>query len=194
MEFLDFWICLRLRVQTKGRPSPARLPPVEVYFLVSPFSFNKGLLDEFFIQLEETEDDERNPNFVESIINLYFSDGTREVQALGEELTRTPLNRDVVYRYLYHLKCSSASFGARKVVEKVDDMRKFFNDNNIEGLKAAYPPMKDEHFALRRRMLPYGELLHLLKQEPSPPPPEASSANNDDIESIGSNDPMSQDQ
>ncbi|GAB2219720.1 hypothetical protein Droror1_Dr00007357 [Drosera rotundifolia] len=147
----------------------------------------QGFLDEFFVQLEEVEDDEINPNFVESIIDLYFTDGTDKVIKLGEELEKTPLNRELVFRYLYNLKCSSASFGAKRVVQEVNNMRKLFNDNNIDGLRAAYKPMRDEHFSLRSRMIPYGELLNLLRQTPSPPPDDACSSTNDYTESSGSN-------
>ncbi|KAL9268533.1 hypothetical protein AKJ16_DCAP23589 [Drosera capensis] len=138
--------------------------------------FDEGFLDEFFVQLEEIEDDEINPNFVESIIDLYFTDGTDKVIKLGEELEKTALNRESVF-----------SFGAKRVVQEVNNMRKLFNDNNIDGLRAAYKPMRDEHFTLRSRMIPYGELLHLLRQTPPPPPDDACSSTNDYAESSGSN-------
>ncbi|KVH89942.1 Signal transduction histidine kinase, phosphotransfer (Hpt) domain-containing protein [Cynara cardunculus var. scolymus] len=47
--------------------------------------FQQGYLDEQFIQLEDLQDD-ANPNFVEEIVTLFYSDSTRLIRNIETAL------------------------------------------------------------------------------------------------------------
>ena len=45
----------------------------------------QGYLDEQFIQLEELQDDD-SPNFVEEVVNSYYSDSARLIRIIDQAL------------------------------------------------------------------------------------------------------------
>ncbi|GAB4852652.1 hypothetical protein Ancab_016867 [Ancistrocladus abbreviatus] len=60
-------------------------------------------------------------------------------------------------------------------------------------LMDTYILLKDEYDALLARLMPYAEILRILRETAAPAPDAESSVNNEDAESIGSNDPIDDD-
>ncbi|KAB2080098.1 hypothetical protein ES319_A05G047300v1 [Gossypium barbadense] len=91
--------------------------------------FDQGYLDEQFIQLEELQDD-ANPNFVQEIVTLFYTDSTRLIQNI--ELTL---------------------IGAKKVTSECAVFRQYCAAGNAE----AY--IKQEHAILRKKLEFYFQMM-----------------------------------
>ncbi|KAE9609127.1 putative signal transduction histidine kinase, phosphotransfer (Hpt) domain-containing protein [Lupinus albus] len=67
--------------------------------------FEQGFLDEQFIQLEELQDDV-NPNFVEEIVILFYSDSVRLVYKIEQALMSKQINFAKLDDYMHQFKGS----------------------------------------------------------------------------------------
>ncbi|KAK8991633.1 hypothetical protein V6N11_062636 [Hibiscus sabdariffa] len=95
--------------------------------------FDQGYLDEPFIQLEELQDD-ANPNFVQEIVTLFYTDSARLIQNIEHALNSRPIDFDKLDDYMHQFKGSSSSIGAKKVTNECTVFREYCSAENAEGL------------------------------------------------------------
>ncbi|KAK6927341.1 hypothetical protein RJ641_005932 [Dillenia turbinata] len=93
----------------------------------------QGYLDEQFIQLEDLQDD-ANPNFVEEIVTLFYSDSARLIHGIEQALESNPLDFNRLEACMHQFKGSSSRC-----------MRTF-------------QQVKQEHAILRRKLETYFQL------------------------------------
>ncbi|KAI3707184.1 hypothetical protein L6452_25478 [Arctium lappa] len=116
--------------------------------------FQQGYLDEQFIQLEDLQDD-ANPNFVEEIVTLFYSDSTRLIRNIETALDNYPLNFCKLDDYMHQFKGSSSSIGAKKVKEECSQFQECCKARNTQGCIAAFRQVKHEHATLKRKLETY---------------------------------------
>ncbi|TYH15516.1 hypothetical protein ES288_A05G048200v1 [Gossypium darwinii] len=97
--------------------------------------FDQGYLDEQFIQLEELQDD-ANPNFVQEIVTLFYTDSTRLIQNI--ELTL---------------------IGAKKVTSECAVFRQYCAAGNAEACIRNFQHIKQEHAILRKKLEFYFQMM-----------------------------------
>ncbi|KAB2080099.1 hypothetical protein ES319_A05G047300v1 [Gossypium barbadense] len=114
--------------------------------------FDQGYLDEQFIQLEELQDD-ANPNFVQEIVTLFYTDSTRLIQNIELTLNSRPINFSKLDDYMHQFKGSSSSIGAKKVTSECAVFRQYCAAGNAE----AY--IKQEHAILRKKLEFYFQMM-----------------------------------
>ncbi|CAJ1973922.1 unnamed protein product [Sphenostylis stenocarpa] len=95
--------------------------------------FDEGFLDEQFIQLEELQDDV-NPNFVEEIVTLFYSDSIRLISNIERGLMRNPPNFTKLDDYMHQFKGSCSSIGAKKVTTECSRFSEYCAAENSEGI------------------------------------------------------------
>ncbi|KAK3030204.1 hypothetical protein RJ639_038714 [Escallonia herrerae] len=66
-----------------------------------------GYLDEQFIQLEDLQDD-ANPNFVEEIVTLFYSDSARLIRNIESALENDALDFAKLDRFMHQFKGSTS--------------------------------------------------------------------------------------
>ncbi|GFZ08586.1 HPT phosphotransmitter 4 [Actinidia rufa] len=71
--------------------------------------FDQGYLDEQFIQLEDLQDD-ANPNFVEEIVTLFYSDSARLIRNIEQALENNPTDFDRLDDFMHQFKGSSSRY------------------------------------------------------------------------------------
>ncbi|PIN12255.1 Two-component phosphorelay intermediate involved in MAP kinase cascade regulation [Handroanthus impetiginosus] len=113
--------------------------------------FNKGYLDEQFVQLEELQDD-ANPNFVEEVVTLYYRDSTRLVQNIEQALEKTPLDFARLDSYMHQFKSKSTSIGAKRVKIECTKFREHCKGANGEGCKKTFQQLKKEYATLKKKL------------------------------------------
>lgn len=96
-----------------------------------------GVLDTQFAQLQLLEDD-ANPDFVEEMVELYFTDTKTKLDRLGELVNETPVNMTELDSTFHQLKGSSASIGANAMAVSCANCREQFQNNNLEQAKLEY--------------------------------------------------------
>ncbi|XP_071705012.1 pseudo histidine-containing phosphotransfer protein 5-like isoform X2 [Rutidosis leptorrhynchoides] len=96
--------------------------------------FEQGYLDEQFTQLEELQDD-ANPNFVEEIVTLYYSNSTRLIRNL-----------------------ETALIGAKKVKAECSQFQEFCKARNADGCIRVFQQVKQEHATLKRKLEAYFQI------------------------------------
>ncbi|KAK3040969.1 hypothetical protein RJ639_029079, partial [Escallonia herrerae] len=69
--------------------------------------FDQGYLDEQFIQLEDLQDD-ANPNFVEEIVTLFYSDSARLIRNIESALESDALDFAKLDRFMHQFKGSTS--------------------------------------------------------------------------------------
>ncbi|KAE8660794.1 Phosphatase 2C family protein isoform 1 [Hibiscus syriacus] len=118
--------------------------------------FDEGILDEQFTELEQLEE-KGNPSFLQQVFTMYFNDSTTVLdtveQALGEI--------DVVKleHVLHKFKGSSASVGAKKVVNEIIKTRRLLGEGNLEGAKVAFQELRKEYENLKAMLEHYFQQL-----------------------------------
>ncbi|RVW20800.1 Histidine-containing phosphotransfer protein 4 [Vitis vinifera] len=146
----------------------------------------QGYLDEQFVQLEDLQDD-ANPNFVEEIVTLFYTDSARLIHNIEQALESRPLDFIRLDDYMHQFKGSSSSIGAKKVKNECTQFRehcsarmqkgtlhclhdslhmvlKPFNkggelvtDFNLRCVRT-FQQVKQEHTILRRKLETYFQL------------------------------------
>ncbi|XP_047328119.1 histidine-containing phosphotransfer protein 4 [Impatiens glandulifera] len=119
--------------------------------------FDQGYLDEQFVQLEELQD-EANPNFVEEIVNLFYSDSARMIRNIDDALTYNPHDFIKLDDYMHQFKGSSSSIGAKKVKSDCSLFREYCKAGNAEGCIRTFQHVKQEHAILKRKLDAYFQL------------------------------------
>ncbi|KDP33805.1 hypothetical protein JCGZ_07376 [Jatropha curcas] len=120
--------------------------------------FDEGTLDSFFVQLEQLQGPD-DPNFVEEILTLFFSDSMDMLATVEEKLTKSPVDFTGINKILHQLKVNSASIGAKKVKDKVIAMRNNSKEHNVEGIRVSLQELRMEYETLKGKFEPYFELL-----------------------------------
>ncbi|XP_060211261.1 pseudo histidine-containing phosphotransfer protein 2-like isoform X2 [Lycium barbarum] len=69
--------------------------------------FNQEYLDEQFNELEELQDDD-NPNFVEEVVNLFFTDSVRLIRNIELALANGPYDFGRLNDMMHQFKGSSS--------------------------------------------------------------------------------------
>ncbi|XP_020220337.1 pseudo histidine-containing phosphotransfer protein 2-like isoform X2 [Cajanus cajan] len=119
--------------------------------------FDEGyLIPTQFQQLEMLQDSD-DMNFVRDVFCLFFTDMTRQFaeieQNLGQEIDGK--QREDLIRFLHRLKGSVLSIGALKILNGVNKMIQFFEEENMEGIMDAFEQVKMENANLRVKVEPY---------------------------------------
>ncbi|CAN4119243.1 unnamed protein product [Withania somnifera] len=71
--------------------------------------FEQEYLDEQFIHLEELQDD-ANPNFVEEVVKLFYTDSARFIRNIGLALENEPYDFAKLDNLMYQFKGSSSRY------------------------------------------------------------------------------------
>ncbi|KAJ6674166.1 hypothetical protein OIU85_013100 [Salix viminalis] len=109
--------------------------------------FDQGYLDEQFNQLEDLQD-EANPNFVEEVVTLFYSDSSRFIHNIEQAMINKPnIDYGKLDDYMHQFKGSSSSFGAKKVKKECSQCIKTFRQ------------LKLEHATLKRKLETYFQLV-----------------------------------
>ncbi|KAE8664396.1 Histidine-containing phosphotransfer protein 4 [Hibiscus syriacus] len=116
--------------------------------------FDQGYLDEPFIQLEELQDD-ANPNFVQEIVTLFYTDSARLIQNIEHALSTRPIDFNKLDDYMHQFKGSSSSIGAKRVMNECSVFREHCSAENAEGCMRSFQQVKQEYVALRRKLEDY---------------------------------------
>ncbi|GKV44907.1 hypothetical protein SLEP1_g52042 [Rubroshorea leprosula] len=120
--------------------------------------FDQGYLDEQFIQLEELQDD-ANPDFVEEVVTLFYSDSARLIQSIEQALTSRPINFARLDDYMHQFKGSSSSIGAKKVRTACTPFGEYCSEENAEGCIRAFQQIKQEYATLKRKLETYFQMV-----------------------------------
>ncbi|KAH7574288.1 hypothetical protein JRO89_XS03G0277300 [Xanthoceras sorbifolium] len=107
-----------------------------------------------FDQLEELKDD-ANPNFVEEIVTLFYTDSARLIQNIEQALVNKPIDFVRLDDMLHQFKGSSSSIGAKKVKEACTQFGEYISAENAEGCTRALQLIKQEYAVLRRKLETY---------------------------------------
>ncbi|PWA83520.1 signal transduction histidine kinase, phosphotransfer (Hpt) domain-containing protein [Artemisia annua] len=96
--------------------------------------FAQGYLDKVqFTQLEELQDD-ANPNFVQEVVTLFYSDSKRLIGNVESALHNHPLDFGKLDDYMHQFKGSSSSIGAIKVKDECTKFQECCKARNGEGV------------------------------------------------------------
>ncbi|XP_027356867.1 histidine-containing phosphotransfer protein 4-like [Abrus precatorius] len=115
---------------------------------------HEGYLDEQFIQLEELEDDV-NPNFVEEIVTLFYSDSVRLIYNIERALITNPPNFTKLDDYMHQFKGSCSSIGAKKVMNECTRFSEYCAAENFEGCFRTFQQINLEYTTLKRKLETY---------------------------------------
>ncbi|KAL7159284.1 hypothetical protein ABFS83_01G017700 [Erythranthe nasuta] len=116
--------------------------------------FDQGYLDEQFIQLEDLQD-EANPNFVEEVVKLFYSDSARFIRNIDLTLNNSPSDFVKLDNIMHQFKGSSSSIGAKKVKQRCTQFQEYCNIGNFEGCMRTFQEVKQEHAALKKKIESY---------------------------------------
>ncbi|XP_042001739.1 histidine-containing phosphotransfer protein 4-like [Salvia splendens] len=120
--------------------------------------FNQGYLDEQFLQLEELQD-EANPNFVEEVVKLFYTDSTRLIRNIQLTLENTPWDFEKLDNIMHQYQGSSSSIGAKKVKKECTQFQEYCKVENIDGCVRTFKEVKQEHATLKRKLENYFQLV-----------------------------------
>ncbi|KAK6140902.1 hypothetical protein DH2020_025364 [Rehmannia glutinosa] len=95
--------------------------------------FDQGYLDEQFVQLEELQD-EANPDFVEDVVKLFYTDSARFIRNMELTLDSRPLD-----------------------FEKLDDIMHQFKGSSSRCMRT-FQEVKQEHAGLKKKLESYFEV------------------------------------
>ncbi|XP_039051128.1 histidine-containing phosphotransfer protein 4-like isoform X2 [Hibiscus syriacus] len=118
--------------------------------------FDQGYLDEPFIQLEELQDD-ANPNFVQEIVTLFYTDSARLIQNIEHALNSRPIDFNKLDDYMHQFKGSSSR--AKKVTNECTVFREYCSAENAEGCIRSFQQVKQEYAILRRKLEVYLQMV-----------------------------------
>ncbi|KAF3446725.1 hypothetical protein FNV43_RR11905 [Rhamnella rubrinervis] len=110
-----------------------------------------------FVQLEDLQDD-ANPNFVEEIVTLFYTDSTRLFHNIEEALTTRPIDFTKLESYMHQFRGSTSSIGAIKVKRECTQFKEFCLAENIDGCIRAFQKVRQEHETLRIQLETYFQL------------------------------------
>ncbi|GMN50622.1 hypothetical protein TIFTF001_019777 [Ficus carica] len=108
--------------------------------------FDEEILGDYYETLEMLSDKD-HPNFAEEVVTMYFADSAEPLVTIEQAL------------YLYKLKGSSASIGAKQIWTTVNEMRDRLKERDIEGSKTVLQQLKKDHDNFRGRIEPYFQML-----------------------------------
>ncbi|XP_055819315.1 pseudo histidine-containing phosphotransfer protein 2-like isoform X2 [Solanum dulcamara] len=119
--------------------------------------FNQEYLDEQFNELEELQDDD-NHNFVEEVVNLFFTDSVRLIRNIDLALENRPYDFGRLDDLMHQFKGSSSSIGAKRVKRECSQFQEYCNERNIDGCKRAFQGVKQEYAILKTRLDAYFQI------------------------------------
>ncbi|KAJ4822786.1 Histidine-containing phosphotransfer protein 4, partial [Turnera subulata] len=117
-----------------------------------------GYLDDQFVELEDLQDDS-NPNFVEEIVSLFYSDSARLILNIDQALGDRPTDFDKLDVYMHQFKGRCSSIGAKRVKAECAQFTEHCSAGNIEGCVRSFQQVKQEYATLRRKLETYFQLL-----------------------------------
>ncbi|KAJ8555505.1 hypothetical protein K7X08_013001 [Anisodus acutangulus] len=120
--------------------------------------FNQEYLDEQFNELEELQDD-ANPNFVEEVVNLFFTDSVRLIRNIEFALANGPCDFGRLDDMMHQFKGSSSSIGAKRVKRECSQFQEYCNERNIERCKGAFQGVKQEYDTLKTKLDAYFQIV-----------------------------------
>ncbi|XP_057799852.1 histidine-containing phosphotransfer protein 4-like isoform X2 [Salvia miltiorrhiza] len=128
--------------------------------------FDQGYLDEQFLQLEDLQD-EVNPNFVEEVVKLFYTDSVRLIRSIELTLENTPWDFEKLDKIMHQFKGSSSSIGAKRVKKECTQFQEYCKVGNFDGCMREFQEVKQEHAALKRKLENYFQVflvVHLARE------------------------------
>ncbi|KAK6140755.1 hypothetical protein DH2020_025501 [Rehmannia glutinosa] len=119
--------------------------------------FDQGYLDEQFVQLEELQD-EANPDFVEDVVKLFYTDSARFIRNMELTLDSRPLDFEKLDDIMHQFKGSSSSIGAKKVKRECTQFQEYCKVGNFDGCMRTFQEVKQEHAGLKKKLESYFEV------------------------------------
>lgn len=122
--------------------------------------FDQGYVDDQFIELEELQDDD-NPNFVEEVVTLFFTESARILQNISQILEKPPpLDTCKLDSFLHQFKSSCSSIGANRVTIECTQFRDACKPGNKEGHRRgrSFQQLMKEYMTLKKKLEAYFEL------------------------------------
>ncbi|KAM7258509.1 hypothetical protein ACFE04_014250 [Oxalis oulophora] len=120
-----------------------------------------------FEQLEELQESENNPNFMEDSFGLFFRDAPQIIAHIENGISNgPPENYQPMYASIHRLKGSSGTIGAKKVYDAISLLEYHIregNTKNIRGATESTEVAKQELAILQDRLKTYFELLKQAK-------------------------------
>ncbi|KAL2340091.1 hypothetical protein Fmac_008031 [Flemingia macrophylla] len=126
--------------------------------------FDEGFLDEQFIQLEELQDDV-NPNFVEEIVTLFYTDSVRLIYNIERALMSNPPNFTKLDDYMHQFKGSCSSIGAKKVKKECTRFSEYCATENFEGCFRTFQQINLEYSTLKKKLVTYFQVTTLILEK-----------------------------
>ncbi|XP_057799855.1 histidine-containing phosphotransfer protein 4-like isoform X5 [Salvia miltiorrhiza] len=126
----------------------------------------QGYLDEQFLQLEDLQD-EVNPNFVEEVVKLFYTDSVRLIRSIELTLENTPWDFEKLDKIMHQFKGSSSSIGAKRVKKECTQFQEYCKVGNFDGCMREFQEVKQEHAALKRKLENYFQVflvVHLARE------------------------------
>nr|KYP42950.1 Histidine-containing phosphotransfer protein 4 [Cajanus cajan] len=130
------------------------------YRVLHVFIFSLGFLDEQFVQLEELQDDV-NPNFVEEIVTLFYTDSVRLIYNIERALMSNPPNFTKLDDYMHQFKGSCSSIGAKKVKIECTKFSEYCAAENFEGCFRTFQQINLEYTTLKKKLETYFQVSHV---------------------------------
>ncbi|XP_015934927.1 histidine-containing phosphotransfer protein 4-like [Arachis duranensis] len=119
---------------------------------------DQGYLDEQFIQLEELQDND-NPNFVEEVVTLFYTDSARLIYNIDQALLSNPTDFTKLDDYMHQFKGSCSSIGAKKVKNECNGFGEYCEAQNYDGCFRTFQQIKQEYINLKKKLETYFQLL-----------------------------------
>ncbi|KAK4490975.1 hypothetical protein RD792_001696, partial [Penstemon davidsonii] len=121
-----------------------------------------GYLDEQFIQLEDLQD-EANPNFVEEVVKLFYTDSARLLRKIDLALDDRPFDFEKLDDVMHQFMGSSSSIGAKRVQRKCTEFQEYSKDGNFEGCTRTFQEVKHEYATLKKKLENYFQLAKVAR-------------------------------
>jgi histidine-containing phosphotransfer protein len=113
--------------------------------------FDEGFIDEQYSQLQMLQD-ESNPEFVEEVVTLFFTDSERLLENLTDCLKTNSINYKVVDGHVHQFKGSSSSIGAQRVKQVCITFRQCCDNKDKEGCLESLEKVKKEFSLVRGKL------------------------------------------
>ncbi|GMY25154.1 histidine-containing phosphotransfer protein 1-like [Fagus crenata] len=102
--------------------------------------FDEGMLDGQFAQIQALQD-ASSPKFVTEVIIIFCNDAERIILELNKYMDQQDVDYSQLNGFVYQLKGSSSSIGARHVKLACIDLHQASDDKNKEGTESGRSEM-----------------------------------------------------
>ncbi|WOG87333.1 hypothetical protein DCAR_0206557 [Daucus carota subsp. sativus] len=108
--------------------------------------YREGLLDDQFLQIQKLQD-ERNPDFVNEVVTLFFEDSEKLLHNLAIALDQQHVDYQKVDACVHQFKGSSS-----RVRNICVSFRTCYDAKNLEGCLRCLQQVKDEYYLVKNKL------------------------------------------